>query len=96
MANQNYTTPFTIVTDPLHIFDRGAEFERQDMTWTLWTASWPDGLVVRDTADDWRYRVVAFETRSVNGTFTHQRLESLCGTRMLEPRGNGSMREVAL
>jgi len=92
MANQHATDTFALVCDKAGIFSRGAQFRRQDVGMMLWTASWPDELVLRDTADDERYRVTLYTTHRGSQVFEHQRLESLCGHVWLVPTADGGLR----
>ena len=87
--------PFVVVTERTeHLYQCGALFDRQDLAMTLWTASWPDGLDVRDTVDDLRYRVRSYTTRRGIEVFEHQRLESLSGFVWLVPTYNGNLRRL--
>ena len=88
--------PIVIVRDPLHLFTRGAEFDRQEFAVTLWCACWPIGLVVRDTFDDRRYEVVQYVAVKSDGTrHPHQYLLALGGDVELRATRNGNLkREV--
>jgi hypothetical protein len=86
------TQPFVVVTSD--IYERGAEFNRQDMATTLWMANWPDGLTVRDTTDNWRYTVRSYRNGGSHNGAEHQRLEAIGGYRWLVPASNGNLRVV--
>ena len=88
--------PIVIVRDPLRLFTRGAEFDRQEFAVTLWCACWPIGLVVRDTSDDRRYEVVQYVAVKSDGTrYPHQYLLALGGDVELRATRNGNLkREV--
>ena len=87
--------PIVIVRDPLHLFTRSAEFDRQEFAVTLWCACWPIGLVVRDTFDNRRYEVVQYEAVKSDGTRNlHQYLLALGGDVELRATRNGNLRRV--
>jgi len=88
--------PVIIVADPLGIFTRGVEFDRQMFATTLWMACWPEGLVVRDARDNRRYEVVQYEAVKSDGTrYPHQYLLALGGDVELRATRNGNLkREV--
>jgi len=87
--------PIIIVRDPLHLFTRGAEFDRQEFAVTLWCACWPIGLVVRDTSDNRRYEVVQYVAVKSDGTrYPHQYLLALGGDVELRATRNGNLRQV--
>jgi len=85
--------PFVVILDPEHIFDRGQQFERQQMAMTLWLSCWPEGLEVRDKSDNLRYQVVNAGGRIK--ACQHQALESFGGTvRLVAAGNNGNLRRV--
>ena len=87
--------PIIIVRDPLHLFTRGVEFERQMFATTLWMACWPEGLVVRDARDNRRYEVIGYEAIKSDGTrYTHQNLLALGGDVELRATSNGNLKRV--
>ena len=87
--------PIIIVRDPLHLFARGAEFDRQEFAVTLWCACWPEGLVVRDTSDNRRYEVVQYVAVKSDGTrHPHQNLLALGGDVELRATRNGNLKRV--
>ena len=88
--------PIIIVRDPLRLFTRGAEFDRQEFAVTLWCACWPEGLVVRDACDNRRYEVVQYVAVKSDGTrYPHQYLLALGGDVELRATRNGNLkREV--
>ena len=87
--------PIIIVRDPLHLFTRGVEFDRQMFATTLWMACWPEGLVVRDVRDDRRYEVVQYEAVKSDGArYQHQYLLALGGDVELRATRNGNLRRV--
>ena len=87
--------PIVIVSDPLRLFTRGVEFDRQEFAVTLWCACWPIGLVVRDTFDNRRYEVVQYEAVKSDGTRNpHQYLLALGGDVELRATRNGNLKRV--
>ncbi len=81
--------PIQVVYDPERIFQRGAEFPRQEFAITLWLGCWPEGMVVWDPGAGRRYEVRPRERKP-----RQQMIVTLDGLQRLAGKNNGNLYSV--